>query len=244
MKEYIRMRDDHKASLKRTKQQILALCLRHGFPYRSSDSRKCYWTQAHMKYLYGITLEGCAQDALEEYLLTYTELTNKIERFDQKIEEIASRQEYQEKVKKLQCLMGIRTYSALAVVVETGDFCRFASADQYASYLGIVPGEHSSGDTRRRTGITHAGNSHIRRLLVEAAQGYGRGRVGYKSKALKARQGGNSTETIAYADRANERLRRRYYNLTFSGKPANVAKTAVARELACFIWGMMTDHTA
>ena len=170
--------------------------------------------------------------------------TNKIERFDQKIEEIASRQEYQEKVKKLQCLMGIRTYSALAVVVETGDFCRFASADQYASYLGIVPGEHSSGDTRRRTGITHAGNSHIRRLLVEAAQGYGRGRVGYKSKALKARQGGNSTETIAYADRANERLRRRYYNLTFSGKPANVAKTAVARELACFIWGMMTDHTA
>lgn len=244
VKEYIRMRDDHKASLKRTKQQILALCLRHGFQYRSSDSRKCYWTQAHMKYLHGITLEGCAQDALEEYLLTYTELTNKIERFDQKIEEIASRQEYQEKVKKLQCLMGIRTYSALAVVVETGDFCRFASADQYASYLGIVPGEHSSGDTRRRTGITHAGNSHIRRLLVEAAQGYGRGRVGYKSKALKARQGGNSTETIAYADRANERLRRRYYNLTFSGKPANVAKTAVARELACFIWGMMTDHTA
>lgn len=102
MKEYIRMRDDHKASLKRTKQQILALCLRHGFPYRSSDSRKCYWTQAHMKYLHGITLEGCAQDAQEEYLLTYTELTNKIERFDQKIEEIASRQEYQEKVKQLQ----------------------------------------------------------------------------------------------------------------------------------------------
>ncbi len=79
---------------------------------------------------------------------------------------------------------------------------------------------------------------------MEAAQGYGRGRVGYKSKALKARQSGSSRETIAYADRANERLRRRYYNLTFSGKPTNVAKTAVARELACFIWGMMTDHTA
>lgn len=244
VKEYIRMRDDHKASLKRVKQQILALCTRHGFQYRSSDSGKSYWTQAHLKYLHGITLEGYAQDALGEYLLTYTELTGKIERFDRKIEEIASGEEYREKVKKLQCLMGIRTYTALAVVVETGDFRRFASADQYASYLGITPGEHSSGDTRRRTRITHAGNSHIRRLLVEAAQGYSRGRVGYKSKALRARQSGSSTETIAYADRANERLRRRYYNLTFSGKPANVAKTAVARELACFIWGMMTEHTA
>ncbi|MCI8577395.1 MAG: IS110 family transposase, partial [Lachnospiraceae bacterium] len=107
-----------------------------------------------------------------------------------------------------------------------------------------TPGERSSGESRRRTGITRAGNAHIRRLLVEAAQGYGRGRVGYKSKALKARQSGSSTETIAYADRANERLSRRYYNLTFSGKAANVAKTAVAREPACFIWGMMTDHTA
>ncbi|MCI8576376.1 MAG: IS110 family transposase [Lachnospiraceae bacterium] len=140
------------------------------------DARKL----AHMKYLHGITLEGCAQDALEEYLLTYTELTGKIERFDQRIEEIAVTQEYQEKVKKLRCLMGIRPHTALAVVVETGDFRRFASADQYASYLGITLGEHSSGDTRRRTGITHAGNSHIRRLLVEASQGYGRGRVGYK----------------------------------------------------------------
>ena len=244
VKEYIRMRDDHKTDLKRAKQQILALCLRHGFQYRSSDSRKSYWTLAHMKYLHGITLDGYTQDALEEYLLTYTELTGKIERFGQRIEEIAATQEYQEKVKKLRCLMGIRTHTALAVVVETGDFRRFASADQYASCLGITPGEHSSGENRRRTGITHAGNAHIRRLLVEATQGYGRGRVGYKSKALKARQYGSSTETIAYADRANERLRRRYYNLIFSGKPANVTKTAVARELACFIWGMMTDHTA
>ncbi len=108
--------------------------------------------------------------------------------------------------KLAQCLMGIRTCTALAVVVETGDFRRFASAEQYASCLGITPGERSSGESRHRTGITRAGNAHIRRLLVEAAQGYGRGRVGYKSKALKARQSGSSTETIAYADRANERL--------------------------------------
>lgn len=244
VKEYIRMRDDHKSSLKRVKQQILALCLRHGFQYKSSGSKKSYWTMAHIKFLREIRLEAYAQDALDEYLLTYNELSDKIERYDAKIEEIAKKEAYREKVNKLQCFIGIRTYTALAIVVETGDFRRFATADQYASYLGITPGERSSGDSRQRTGITHAGNSHIRKLLIEAAQGYGRGQIGYKSKALKAKQQGNPPEIISYADRANTRLRKKYYNMIFNGKKANVAKTAIARELACFIWGMMTGHIA
>lgn len=82
----------------------------------------------------------------------------------------------------------------------------------------------------------------MRRLLVESALSYGRGKVGYKSKALKARQSGNSKEVINYADRENERLRRKFYKMIFAGKAHNVAKTAVARELACFIWGMMTEN--
>ena len=78
---------------------------------------------------------------------------------------------------------------------------------------------------------------------MEAAKSYTRGKPGYKSKALKARQKGNPADIIAYADKANERLRRRYYQLVLGqNKKANVAKTAVARELACFIWGMMTDN--
>lgn len=90
-----------------------------------------------------------------------------------------------------------------------------------------------------------AGNTHVRRLLVEAAQSYGRGQAGHKSKALKDRQQGNLPEVIAYADKANERLHRKYYKMVLSqGKKANVAKTAVARELACFIWGMMTGNIA
>lgn len=77
----------------------------------------------------------------------------------------------------------------------------------------------------------------MRRLLVEVAQCYGREQIGHKSKALKARQQGNSPEVIAYADKANERLRRKYYKMVLSqDKKANVAKTAVARELACFMW--------
>ena len=94
-------------------------------------------------------------------------------------------------------------------------------------------------------GITKAGNRHVRLLLVEAAQSYTRGSIGFKSKALKARQEGNSPQIIAYADKANERLRRRYYKMVLkNNKKSNVAKTAIARELACFIWGMLTDNIA
>ena len=108
----------------------------------------------------------------------------------------------------------------------------------------MTPGEDSSGDDQNRLGITKAGNTHVRKLLVEAAQSYGRGKAGYKSKALKERQEGNPPQVIAYADRGNERLRRKYYNMLFRGKKVNVAKTALARELACFIWGMMNEKLA
>ena len=81
--------------------------------------------------------------------------------------------------------------------------------------------------------------------MVEAAQSYSRGQIGFKSKALKARQDGNPPEVIAYADKANERLRRKYYRMVLkSNKKTNVAKTAVARELACFMWGMITGNVA
>ena len=112
-----------------------------------------------------------------------------------------------------------------------------------ASFLGLTPGEDSSGGDQNRLGITKAGNSHLRTLLTEAAQSYTRGQIGYKSRLLAARQEGNTPAAIAYADKANERLRRKYYRLVLKqGKKANVAKTAIARELACFIWGMMTDN--
>ena len=82
-------------------------------------------------------------------------------------------------------------------------------------------------------------------LFTEASQCYTRGQIGFKSKELKSRQAGNSPQVIAYADKANERLRRRYYKMVLGkSKKHNVAKTAIARELACFMWGMMTEHIA
>ena len=203
VKEYIRMRQDHKLALKKVKQEILS-----------------------------------------EYLSSYDQLTDKLERLDPRIEELAAQPEYQEKTQHMSCFLGIKTQTALSTLVEVGDFKRFASAQQFASYLGLTPGEDSSGGDQNRLGITKAGNSHIRTLLIETAQSYTRGQIGYKSKTLKARQYGNPADIITYAGKANERLRRKHYRMVLNqGKKANVAKTAVARELACFIWGMMTGNT-
>jgi len=240
VKEYVRMRDDHKKALKVVKQQILALVLRHG--YRFEDGKN-YWTIKHVAWLNSIDMGELVQECLDEYLVTYEYLTNKIERFDQRIEELASGERYRENVRKLRCLIGVKTHTALSVLVETGDFRRFAKASQYAAYLGLVPSEYSSGESQNRFGITKAGNSHVRRLLVESAQGYTRGHIGHKSMDLKNRQKGNTPEEIAYADKANERLRRKFYRMTLkNGIKRNVAATAIARELACFMWGLMTER--
>lgn len=130
----------------------------------------------------------------------------------------------------------------LSFIVETGDFYRFAKGNTYAAYLGLAPGEHSSSDKINRLGITKAGNSNLRRVLVEAAWGICKGNIGYKSKDLKKRQQGNSVQVISYADRANSRMRSKYYRLIRHGKKKNVAIAAIARELACFVWGMTTDN--
>ena len=237
VKEYLRMRDDHKLALKKVKQQINAFCLRHGYHYEGTN-----WTLAHLKWLKKLDMKGLYRETLEEYMASYEEQTAKIERLDKRIEEVASQERNQEKVKRLGCFLGIRTHTALSLIVETGDFTRFAKGNTYAAYLGLAPGEHSSSDSVNRLGITKAGNSHLRRLLVEAAGGICKGAVGHKSKELRARQNGNTAEEIAYADKANTRLRSKYYRLIRHGKKRNVAVAAVARELACFVWGMMTDN--
>ena len=241
VKEYIRMRDDEKQTLKRIKQRIISFCARHGKQFTET---KNYWTIKHLAWLkkqgFG---NAILQEAFQEYLTLYHQANDKVELFDQRIEEFAQQERYQEKVKKLSCLTGIKTHTALATIVETGDFARFRNARDYAAYLGLVPGEESSGQSIQRTSITKAGNSHIRRLLIESAQSYGRGRLGVKSKALKARQAGNEPQVIAYADKANERMKRKFNRIVYRSK-RNIAVVAVAREIACFIWGMMTDNVA
>jgi transposase len=242
VKDYIRMRDDQKKAHKIIKQQILALVLRHG--YRFVDGKN-YWTVKHVAWLKSLDLGGVLQESLDEYLVTFDYLRDKIERLDKRIEELAGGERYHENVKKLSCLIGVKTHTALSVLVEIGDFKRFAKAENIASFVGLVPSEDSSGEKQNRGGITKAGNSHVRRLLVESAQSYTRGTIGHKSIDLKRRQSGNTPQVIAYADKANERLRRKFYRMTLKNKSnRNVAATAIARELVCFMWGLMTDNIA
>ena len=237
VKEYLRMRDDHKLALKSLKQRINAFVLRHGHTYTGTK-----WTKRHVSWLKQLELDPMYRETLNEYIASYGEQEAKIERFDKRIKEIAAEARYLENAKKLGCFLGIREHTALSLIVETGDFNRFPKGNIYAAFLGLAPGEHSSSSNVNRLGISKAGNTHLRRLLIEAAKSICKGSIGYKSKALRSRQNGQPAEVIAYADKANNRFRSKYYRMIRHGKKKNVAVTAVARELACFIWGMMTGN--
>ena len=237
VKEYLRMRDDHKLALKKLKQQINAFVLRHGNLYAGTK-----WTIKHVTWLKKLELDPMYRETLDEYMVSYEEQEAKIERYDQRIEEIAAEARYKKNAEKLGCFLGISTHTALSLIVETGDFKRFAKGNTYAAFLGLVPGERSSSKNVNRLGISKAGNTHLRCLLIEAAKGICKGVIGHKSKKLRSRQSAQPADVIAYADKANTRLRSKYYKMTRHGKKKNVAVAAVARELSCFIWGMMTGN--
>ena len=241
VKDFIRMRDDTKARCRSIKQQILALCLRHGKRFNEGTN----WTVKHRDWLKKLDLgEKNSNRALQEYLRQLSIVEEDLERYDHEIEEIAQEERYSEKVGQLKCFKGIQTVTALATIVEIGDFNRFATAEKFAAFLGLVPGEHSSGGTVNRTPITKHGNTHLRRLMVEAAQSYSRGSMYRKSKIMKSKQAGQRQDVIDYCDRENLFMSRKYQRLCEKGKNSNVAKTAVARQLACSIWGLMTGNIA
>ena len=135
----------------------------------------------------------------------------------------------------MRCLRGVDTLTAVGLVAEIGDITAFAHPKQLASYLGLVPGEQSTGERRRQGAITKAGSGHARRLLVEAAWHYRRApRV---SLTLRRRQAGQPPAAIDAAWRAQLRLHRRWRHLDGArAKKRTTVATAVARELACFVW--------
>lgn len=237
---YLRMRDSHKKELKRIKQQIIAFCTGHGL----FSPTKSNWTVAHLKWLKGLKFnDPVEQEIINEYLSSYTYLCDKIKAMDVRIEVLASEKQYCENVKKLRCIKGIETNVALTLLAEIGDFNRFSKPTDFAAYLGLIPGEQSSGDKVRGTGITKAGNSTLRQKLTEAAKGYWRGRIGMKSATFKKFEKELPKEVTEYALKANTRLQRKFFNMTHvKGKNMNVAASACAREMACFVCGLITNH--
>ena len=241
IRDYIRCRDDIKDNFKCVKQELLAFILRKGFIYTETKHK---WTLSFMNWLNELQFENETDKLiLQEYLAEYYRLKDKIDEMDLKIKQMAHLDRYNDNTNKLICLKGIKEVTALSCVSEISDFNRFRSAKAFNAFLGLTSRENSSSDKRRQGSITKDGNTHLRKLLIEAAQAYSKGTIGYKSKDLKARQSGQSPEIIAYADKASIRLQKRYYHLISSGKNRNVAITAIARELSSFIWGMMTNHT-
>lgn len=184
VRDYIRMRDDHSNELKHIKQQLNAFLLRHGFKYEG----KSKWTMKHLAWVRKLDCTVLQREIINEYLATYDTLTNKIKALDVRIEDFAKTERYSGTVRKLTCIKGISTHTALSFMTEAGDFNRFKTAEKFAGYIGLTPGEQSSGESEHKTTITKAGNRHLRRLAVECSWGYSRGIPGRKSAELKKRQ--------------------------------------------------------
>lgn len=239
-KQYIRMRDDFCDSFKRCKQQINAFILQSGKRYKGKKGSKIKWTEEHLAWLRSLKLGETARQTLNEYLAQYDFLAAKIKECDRHIKSLGRSRRYKKRVQLLRTFPGVDYLIALSFICEIGDFSRFETAGRFAAFIGLVPGENSSGLHRSRTGITKTGNRHLRRLAVLAAQALVRSRK-VKSGYLLKKQKESSPDLIAYADRCQRRLLNKFYHLVFHlNKQRNVAVTAVARELCCFFWGAMT----
>jgi len=239
VRDYLRMYEDTKIDLRKVKQRLLHFLLRRRLRYEGGSN----WTEKHKEWIRSLEMEhSIDQETLSEYLSQISDLEERCQRIALRIEEISEKQEYRERVSGLKAFKGIETLIALSLVVEIGDFRRFSAAEQFMAFLGLVPSERSSGDKRRLGGITKAGNSHLRRLLIEAAWHYRS--YNTASRRLMKRRRGLDASLVSYANRAGRRLNKKYLRLVFRGKRSQVAATAVARELSGFVWGAMVGKVA
>jgi transposase len=159
---------------------------------------------------------------------------------DNQVEKLAKSELYQEVVGLLRCFYGIDTLSAITIITEIFDFGRFSSPGELMSYLGLTSSEFSSGEKQKRGPITKAGNKRVRRVLVEVAWQYRH--PCSVSKALRARRKDQPQWVIDIADKAGQRLRKRYRHLTNCGKMPCKVTVAIARELAGFIWSVFKEY--
>ena len=239
VRDYLRMCEDMRDDLRKCKQRILHFLLRRGIRYEQGGP----WSVKHKDWLATLQLPSeLDRQTLDSYLARLQELECTGSQLAVQVESIAQEECYREAVKTLSAFKGIKTLIALSFIAEIGDFHQFSCAAQFMAFLGLVPSEHSSGSKHRQGGITKAGNSHLRRLLVEAAWHY----RSYHptSRVLTERRREVDPRTINYVNRAGRRLNRKYLHLLLRGKRAQVAVTAVSRELAGFIWGAMVGQVA
>lgn len=233
LRDLVRTRKDIQNAKRTVKQQINAFVLRQGLPYTG----KTKWSKAHRNWLAGLKMPHPAQQiALTEYLDALGNHEARLKRIEKAIVDSCQTWRLLPVVAALQALRGLSFNSAVTFVAELGDITRFDSPVQLMAYLGLVPSEHSSGPTIKRGPITKTGNGHARRTLIESSQAY---RLpARKSTAIRKRQEGLPEEVLDIAWKAQLRLCHRYRRLIAKGKNHNVVVTAIARELAGFIWAI------
>ena len=238
VRDLVRCRDDVREDYLRRRLRLSAFLLRHGKVYRGSP-----WTQKHTAWLKALPWELPAlQETFEQYWFAVDEARERLKRCDDLIDGYAGMEPWKTAVDILGCFRGIATLTGIALVSEVEDFRRFPHPRNFMSYLGLTASEYSSGNKRIQGAITKTGNKQLRRMLIEAAWHYRHKPL--VSAHLAKRREGKPEWAIRLADKANDRLTRRYHRMMARGKSKNKVVTAIARELAGFIWASQVHGAA
>jgi transposase len=232
-RDLARCREAARGDLTRARHRLSTFLLRREHYFADPGSN---WTLAHHRWLRQLRFDDRpSRVVFDDYLAAVLALEQRRSSLDSEIEECWPESPWAATIARLRCMRGIATITAFGLCSEISDFHRFERPSTLTSFLGIVPSEHSSGETRRVGPITKTGSPHARRLLVEAAHHYRH--TPAISAALQHRQRGQDPRACQIAWRAQQRLHRQWQRLRHQRhKPANVAVIALARELATFVW--------
>jgi transposase len=229
MRDVVRAREDAVEARRRERQHLNSFCLRHG---RSYTKKK--WTEVHRRWLSDQIFELAAERVtFEEYIAAIAECERRVERLTAQIDALLPAWHFGREVEALQALRGVSKIVAVTLMAELGDLTRFKPA-QLMAFVGLIPGEHSSGEKRRQGQITKCGNAHVRRVLCEAGWAYDNPPA--ISRHLLKRQEHLSPEVREAAWKAQVRLCGRFMHLSRARKHRNKINTAIARELLGFVW--------
>jgi transposase len=231
-RDLVRAREASRADLMRSRHRVSKLLLRYGMVYSGGKA----WTELHDRWLRHQRFDSAAtQAAFDDAYETVVLATARRARLDEKIVVLAKDSEFTPLARRLACLRGIATLTGFALAVEIGDWGRFTGAS-IGAYLGLVPGERSSGQSRSQGGITKTGNAHVRRLLVEAAWHH---RTTYRPGVVLQRRWDQAPAAArARGHAGNQRLHARWVNLNLRKKRPVIANVAIARELAGWCWSL------
>ena len=236
MRDLVRAREDSVREQRNARQRLKALLLRNGITYAG----KAAWSAAHLRWLATLKMGHAAQQiGFQEYLHSINESGARIFRLEQAMRDALPSWSLTPMVQALESMRGVQLIAAITLVAELQDFLRFENARQLMAYVGLVPGEHSSGQRRRQGNITKAGNSAARRMFVEIAWHYRHSPRVSRVIAVRQEQLPQAVVDIAWA--AQLRLHSKFKRLLARRVMKNKAVVAVARELAGFVWAIAQE---